>query len=82
MPVVVPRLARLGEVVDDHQVTFGRWMAERGQAHCVEDEEGLRAHLDAALADPGAYAVAADGADVVPPAVTLFGELVDGMLRR
>lgn len=81
LPVIVPRLAALGEVVDDHQVTFGRWMAERGQALCVEDEEALRAHLDAALADPDRYAVAVDDA-APPPAVTLFGDLVDGVLER
>lgn len=80
-PVIVPRLAHLGEVVDDHQVAFGRWMDERGQATCVEDEEALHTHLDTALADPAAYAIAAD-TDSVPPAVTLFGELVDGLLRR
>lgn len=82
LPVIVPRLAAHGEVVDDHQVAFGRWMDERGQALCVEDEDALRAHLDTALVDPSAYAVAAVGEDEVPPAVTLFGQLVDGLLRR
>jgi len=81
LPVIVPRRAHLGEVVDDHQVTFGRWMDERGQARCVEDEDALRAHIDAAVADPAAYAVAVDDG-AVPAAVTLFGELVDGVLRR
>lgn len=81
LPVVVPRLARHGEVVDDHQVTFGRWMDERGLAICVEDEAALRHHLDAALADPAPYTVAID-TDAPPPAVTLFGDLVDGLLTR
>lgn len=81
LPVVVPRLAAFGEVVDDHQVTFGRWMAERGQAICVEDEATLCDHLDAALLDPALYRL--DGAaDEVPAAVTLFGDLVDGLLTR
>ncbi|WCO68560.1 glycosyltransferase [Iamia majanohamensis] len=81
LPVVVPRLAAQGEVVDDHQVTFGRWMAARGQALCVEDEDALHRHLDAAVADPGAYAVErADGAP--PAAVTLLGDLIDGVLAR
>ncbi len=57
LPVVVPRRAALGEVVDDHQVAFGRWMADRGQAICVEDAAALRRHLDAAVADASAYAV-------------------------
>ncbi|QYG92372.1 hypothetical protein HC251_07905 [Iamia sp. SCSIO 61187] len=81
LPVVVPRLARHGEVVDDHQVTFGRWMEGRGMALCVDDEAGLRAHLDAALADPAPYAVVVDDA-TPPPAVTLLGDLIDGILTR
>lgn len=81
LPVIVPRLAAHGEVVDDHQVTFGRWMHARGQALCVEDEAALRAHLDAALVDPAPYAIAVDD-DQPPAAVTLFGDLVDGLLRR
>lgn len=81
LPVIVPRLARLGEVVDDHQVTFGRWMDDRGQAICVEDEAGLRHHLDAAWLDPAAYSTStAEGA--VPPAVTLLADLIDGVLTR
>jgi UDP-N-acetylglucosamine transferase subunit ALG13 len=81
LPVVVPRLAKLGEVVDDHQVAFGRWMDERGMAICVEHEDALRTHLDAAQADPTPYAVAVDTGHP-PPAVTLFGDLVDGILTR
>lgn len=81
-PVIVPRRAHLGEVVDDHQVTFGQWMDERGQATCVEDEGALRHHLDAALVDPSPYALTGPGSGTVPAAVTLFGDLVDGMLWR
>ncbi len=81
LPVVVPRLARLGEVVDDHQVTFGAWMDERGMAICVGDEGSLRVHLDGARTDPARYVVAADDG-TPPPAVTLFGDLVDGILTR
>lgn len=81
LPVIVPRRAHLGEVVDDHQVTFGAWMHDRGQAICVEDEDALRRHLDAAQDDPDRYAT--DVADAgPPPAVVLFGDLVDGILAR
>ena len=41
-PVVMPRLAALGEAVDDHQVPFSRRLAERGLATLVEDAAGLR----------------------------------------
>ena len=49
-PVAVPRLARLGEHVDDHQLELGRRLAERELIHLVEDTRQL----------PGA--VALDGA--------------------
>ncbi len=48
-PIVMPRLKRLGEAVDDHQLHFGRRLAERGLVTLVEDVDGLRA----ALADDG-----------------------------
>ena len=36
-PVVVPRLERYGEAVDDHQLAFGRKLAEAGLVTLVED---------------------------------------------
>ena len=36
-PVVVPRLQRFGEAVDDHQVGFGRRLHEEGLVELVED---------------------------------------------
>jgi UDP-N-acetylglucosamine transferase subunit ALG13 len=80
MPIVLPRLARLGEVVDDHQVAFGRLMHEHGRAVCVEDEQALAAAIDHALAHPGAeprpspYEARAT--------ITLVGDLIDGLLAR
>ena len=47
-PLVVPRLHRFGEAVDDHQVPFARRLAEAGLVTLVEDPRGL----PAALADP------------------------------
>ncbi|MFT4288905.1 glycosyltransferase [Nocardioides sp.] len=52
LPIVVPRLARYDEVVDDHQVAFCRRMAADGRALLAESPEALRGCLDAALADP------------------------------
>ncbi len=40
-PVVVPRLKRLGESVDEHQVSFGRRLGELGLATVVEDVSEL-----------------------------------------
>jgi UDP-N-acetylglucosamine transferase subunit ALG13 len=44
-PVVVPRLSRFGETSDDHQLAFGRRLAEAGLATFVEDPEQLPALL-------------------------------------
>jgi UDP-N-acetylglucosamine transferase subunit ALG13 len=58
-PIVVPRLSRHGEAVDDHQLGFGRRMHEAGLVELVEDVDELpaavaRARADAAVrrADP------------------------------
>jgi UDP-N-acetylglucosamine transferase subunit ALG13 len=42
-PVVVPRLVRFGEAVDDHQLDFARRAAQAGLVHLVEDPEDLLA---------------------------------------
>lgn len=52
LPIVVPRLARFDEVVDDHQVAFCRRMAADGRALLAETEERLHALLDRVLAEP------------------------------
>lgn len=44
-PVVVPRLRRFGEAVDDHQLTFGQHFARAGLVTLVEDPELLSAEL-------------------------------------
>lgn len=80
LPIVVARLGHLGEVVDDHQVTFARWLDERGMALAVDTEDGLRAHLDAALVETRPTHVEVDSSPA--PAVGLVGELIDGILAR
>jgi beta-1,4-N-acetylglucosaminyltransferase len=40
-PVVVPRIKRLGESVDEHQLTFARRLGELGLATSVEDVSRL-----------------------------------------
>jgi len=42
-PIVVPRLKRHGEAVDDHQLAFARRVAEAGLVTIVEDESRLGA---------------------------------------
>ena len=81
VPVVLPRLARLGEVVDDHQVAFGRLMHERGRAVCVEDEEALAAAIDACAGPPRGGAQRRRRTRPAPT-ITLIGDLIDGLLAR
>jgi UDP-N-acetylglucosamine transferase subunit ALG13 len=50
-PVVIPRQARLGEHVDDHQMDIANRFAERGLIHCVTGDEDLEPLLTA-RADP------------------------------
>jgi UDP-N-acetylglucosamine transferase subunit ALG13 len=51
-PIVVPRLAQLDEVVDDHQRSFCAFLAARGQVIVADDASTLAAALDVAIADP------------------------------
>jgi UDP-N-acetylglucosamine transferase subunit ALG13 len=60
VPIVVPRLHRFGEAVDDHQVDFARFLARRRQIVLVDSEDGLRAALDRALADPARFRIDTD----------------------
>jgi UDP-N-acetylglucosamine transferase subunit ALG13 len=51
-PIVIPRLARFDEVVDDHQVAFTTWMAAKELVWLAGDEAELHELVDAALVDP------------------------------
>ncbi len=54
IPIVVPRRQELGEVVDNHQIDFARFMAERGECALAEDDQMLARLLDGYAANPGA----------------------------
>jgi UDP-N-acetylglucosamine transferase subunit ALG13 len=70
-PIVVPRLLRLGEAVDDHQRPLARRLHERGIVTLVEDTSRLgEAIADARLAVPWHTDVAA-----MPGAGVLAAEL-------
>jgi UDP-N-acetylglucosamine transferase subunit ALG13 len=51
-PVVVPRLARFGEHVDDHQIALAEELAKQGKIVRVDDIAQLRAAAETALACP------------------------------
>jgi UDP-N-acetylglucosamine transferase subunit ALG13 len=80
-PIAVPRIARLDEVVDDHQVTFVRWMASKDLIWAAEEEEPLRALLDAALADPHRVRIPPDGG-ASPETIERFRSVVDPLVER
>lgn len=80
LPITVPRTARLGEHVDDHQVRFTRVLADHGRIALVTSAEELARHLDAALADPQRYTVTEGGGDTDATAARV-GELIDDLVR-
>src|SRR5205085_2078819 len=80
VPIVVPRRSSLGEHVDDHQVRFGSWMADRGTITLVLSEVELREALDKALADPTSVRIP-PGEEPGVDASALFGDLVDVVTR-
>ena len=45
IPLVMPRLGRMGEHIDDHQQTFARVMEAEGHLLMVHDTDGLHLHL-------------------------------------
>jgi UDP-N-acetylglucosamine transferase subunit ALG13 len=49
VPIVMPREARFGEHVDDHQVELARTLAERGRVIVVRSAEELSAAIGRAL---------------------------------
>jgi UDP-N-acetylglucosamine transferase subunit ALG13 len=62
-PVVLPRLQRFGETVDDHQLELARRLAEDGRLVLVEDESNLAAAV--AAAPPRGAGTSLDGSDLI-----------------
>jgi UDP-N-acetylglucosamine transferase subunit ALG13 len=81
MPIVVARDSRLDEHVDDHQQRFARWLAARGEIALATTEAELCGRLDAAIADPTTYRLAASDGDPAARTVERFGALVDELLE-
>jgi len=48
-PIVMPRRAKYGEHVDDHQLEFARAMAEAGKVVMVEEPEDLMGAVEVAM---------------------------------
>ncbi len=81
VPIVVPRLSRLGEVVDDHQVDFCRKLAGLGRVRLAQERAGLADLLDDAARDHTRFRIIGPAADV-DAAVARFGELVEELVGQ
>lgn len=81
LPIVVPRLRRYGEVVDDHQVDFCVKLAELGRVRLAQTAGALGEFLEDAAGGTLRAGVGASGADV-EAAVMRFAALVDELVSR
>lgn len=78
-PVAVPRRGDLGEHVDDHQVRFTAWMADRGLVNLATDEAAVIAELEAGLADPARLRIPPDGG-AIDGTIVAFRNVVEPLL--
>ncbi|MEU7804106.1 glycosyltransferase [Micromonospora arborensis] len=60
LPIVTPRDPARGEHVDDHQLLFARRLGAAGMVALAETREAVIGALNAGLADPFRFTVAAD----------------------
>ena len=81
VPIVVPRLRRLHEVVDDHQLDFCEHLAELGYVRLAQTAEEFAAQLSAAAQGPRSAPVSLPATDV-DATVARFGALVDELVSR
>lgn len=65
IPIVVPRLRRFNEVVDDHQVAFSNHLGARGLIRVAQTRSELFSALGEGIEDPASFEVRSD--DLVPP---------------
>lgn len=61
LPICVPRVPALAEIVDEHQERFARHLAADDLLVLCEDRESLFAAMDSLLADPDSGVVHEDG---------------------
>ena len=81
-PIVVARSARLGEHVDDHQITFARRLHREDVATAAETESEFATALTEAIADPGSVRVPPGLSPEIQVTVSRFAEIADELLER
>jgi len=79
LPIVVPRLRRLGEHVDDHQVDFCQTAAGLGRVRLAQEFAVFAELLDEATVDLTGFRSSGQRPDV-DAAVARFGALVDELI--
>jgi UDP-N-acetylglucosamine transferase subunit ALG13 len=81
LPIVVPRLRRLGEHIDDHQLDFCVQVAEVGRIRLAQTAADFAEYLDEAAHDSRRFRGSGLQADV-DAAVARFGALVEELVGR
>ena len=81
LPIVVPRLRRLGEHVDDHQLDFSVRVAELGRIRLAQAPSEFGELLDEAARDMSGFRTSGLESDV-DAVVSRFGALVDELVSR
>jgi UDP-N-acetylglucosamine transferase subunit ALG13 len=79
VPIVVPRLRRLGEHVDDHQLDFCVQVAEVGRVRLAQTAAAFADYLDEAACDSRRFRCSASQGDI-DTAVARFGALVEELV--
>lgn len=77
-PVVMPRLAAYGEVVDDHQLEFASAMAQAGKAWLARDAHELKQAIESALMVEATSPTPTS----IPPIIGRIGELLAELNQR
>ena len=81
VPIVVPRIPELGEIVDEHQIDFCGKLAELGRVWLAQTPAEYASLLEEATRDQARFRSCAPAADV-EAAVARFGELVEELVSR
>lgn len=81
MPIVVPRLAGLGEHVDDHQAEFCEKFAALGRIALARTLPEFTRLLTEAAAEPARFRATSSSSDV-PQAIACLGDLIEELVSR
>lgn len=81
VPIVVPRIPKLGEIVDEHQLDFCHKLADLRRIWLAQTPAEFAGLLEEATRDHARFRSSVPAADV-EPAVARFGELVEELVSR